>query len=77
MISVTGTEKNFTVYLLQPSDGLILDIQGADECLLMAMKRSSSHAADTSAYPPTTDIQNCDVRFGPNYFRFTPNSGRS
>ena len=32
------------------------------ECPLLANKRSSSHVADTSAYPPGADIQICDVR---------------
>ncbi len=46
------------------------------ELLLMANKRSSRHAARTSAYPPTTDIQNGDVRFALDFVCFAPRSGR-
>ena len=40
----------------------------------MAMNGHSKGYVKTSAYPPTTDIQNGDVCFAPDYFRFTPNS---
>ena len=48
----------------------------ADECPLLAISGSLSHTARTSAYPPTTDIQNGDVRFAPDFVCFTPRSGR-
>ena len=51
-----------------------LTIQGAEECPLLANKRSLSHAAGTSALPPATDIQKDDVRFVIDYFRFTSRS---
>ena len=43
---------------------------------LLAKSGSLRDAAGTSAYPPTTDMKNGDVRFDPNYFRFAPNNGR-
>ncbi len=39
-----------------------------------AMNGSLSHAANTSAYPPTTDIQNGNVRFDPDFVCFAPRS---
>ena len=46
-----------TACLPQPSDGLILDFQGADECRLMAMSRHPADHAARSASRSEADVQ--------------------
>ncbi len=46
--------------LPQPSDGLILDLQGADECPLMAISGHTAGSSRTSALPPKADIRRRD-----------------
>jgi hypothetical protein len=62
------------VFPPQPSDSLILDFQGADECLGLATSGSQSHAAGTSAYPPTGDIPSAMSAYRPISSALPPTS---
>ncbi len=50
---------------MQPSDGMILDLQGADECPLLAKTGLPGHVAATSGLTQKADIRAAASAFRP------------